>query len=141
MVDITGQYMLNLLLNGLLIGVIYALIAFGLTLIFSVLGIVSFAHGEFYMIGVHRDVGDSPFGFRRGGRPRQEQQDKDWTQIAHGQTRFTTIYTQPRGLATEWVHFVTGDTRNRATARKLNGSEVESAPKCSYSGSTDGSPR
>lgn len=51
MVDITGQNLLNLLLNGLLIGVIYALMALGLTLIFSVLGIVSFAHGEFYMIG------------------------------------------------------------------------------------------
>ena len=51
MVDITSQYLLNLLLNGLLIGVIYALMALGLTLIFSVLGIVSFAHGEFYMIG------------------------------------------------------------------------------------------
>lgn len=51
MVDITGQYLLNLLMNGLLIGVIYALMALGLTLIFSVLGIVSFAHGEFYMIG------------------------------------------------------------------------------------------
>ncbi len=51
MVNITGQYLINLLLNGLLIGVIYALMALGLTLIFSVLGIVSFAHGEFYMIG------------------------------------------------------------------------------------------
>lgn len=51
MVDITGQYLVNLLMNGLLIGVIYALMALGLTLIFSVLGIVSFAHGEFYMIG------------------------------------------------------------------------------------------
>lgn len=51
MVDITGQYLLNLLFNGLLIGAIYGLMALGLTLIFSVLGIVSFAHGEFYMIG------------------------------------------------------------------------------------------
>jgi branched-chain amino acid transport system permease protein len=51
MVDISTQYLTNLLLNGLLIGVIYALMALGLTLIFSVLGIVSFAHGEFYMIG------------------------------------------------------------------------------------------
>jgi branched-chain amino acid transport system permease protein len=51
MVNITGQYLVNLLMNGLLIGVIYALMALGLTLIFSVLGIVSFAHGEFYMIG------------------------------------------------------------------------------------------
>jgi branched-chain amino acid transport system permease protein len=51
MVDINAQYLSNLLMNGLLIGVIYGLMALGLTLIFSVLGIVSFAHGEFYMIG------------------------------------------------------------------------------------------
>ncbi len=49
--EITGQYLMNLVLNGLLIGSIYALMALGLTLIFSVLGIVSFAHGEYYMIG------------------------------------------------------------------------------------------
>ena len=49
--QITGQYLMNLILNGLLIGTIYGLMALGLTLIFSVLGIVSFAHGEFYMIG------------------------------------------------------------------------------------------
>lgn len=49
--QITGQYLINLVLSGLLIGSIYALMALGLTLIFSVLGIVSFAHGEYYMIG------------------------------------------------------------------------------------------
>jgi branched-chain amino acid transport system permease protein len=49
--EITGQYLANLVLNGLLIGSIYALMALGLTLIFSVLGIVSFAHGEYFMIG------------------------------------------------------------------------------------------
>jgi branched-chain amino acid transport system permease protein len=49
--QITGQYLMNLVLNGLLIGLIYALMALGLTLIFSVLGIVSFAHGEYFMIG------------------------------------------------------------------------------------------
>jgi branched-chain amino acid transport system permease protein len=49
--QITGQYLMNLILNGLLIGLIYGLMALGLTLIFSVLGIVSFAHGEYYMIG------------------------------------------------------------------------------------------
>ena len=45
------NYLLGLAVNGLIIGAIYALMAIGLTLIFSVLGIVSFAHGEFYMIG------------------------------------------------------------------------------------------
>ncbi|GMG84211.1 hypothetical protein LNKW23_34250 [Paralimibaculum aggregatum] len=37
--------------NGLIIGIIYGFMALGLTLIFSILGIVSFAHGEFYMVG------------------------------------------------------------------------------------------
>ncbi|MFQ6117246.1 MAG: branched-chain amino acid ABC transporter permease, partial [Candidatus Bipolaricaulia bacterium] len=38
-------------LNGLIIGLIYALMSVGLALIFSVLKFVNFAHGEFYMIG------------------------------------------------------------------------------------------
>jgi branched-chain amino acid transport system permease protein len=45
------HYLLGLIIGGLIIGAIYALMAIGLTLIFSVIGIVSFAHGEFYMIG------------------------------------------------------------------------------------------
>ncbi len=48
---ITPEFILRLLAEGLLIGLIYSLMALGLTLIFSVLGIVSFSHGEFYMIG------------------------------------------------------------------------------------------
>jgi branched-chain amino acid transport system permease protein len=39
------------IMNGLIIGIIYGLMALGLTLIYSILGLVSFAHGEFYMIG------------------------------------------------------------------------------------------
>jgi branched-chain amino acid transport system permease protein len=38
-------------LNGLIIGLLYALTAIGLSLIFSVLKLVNFAHGECYMIG------------------------------------------------------------------------------------------
>jgi branched-chain amino acid transport system permease protein len=45
------SFLLQLLLNGLVLGVIYALIAMGLALIFGVLRIVNFAHGEFYMLG------------------------------------------------------------------------------------------
>ena len=44
-------FYIQLLLNGIVIGVIYALIAMGLSLIFGVLEIVNFAHGEFYMLG------------------------------------------------------------------------------------------
>jgi len=44
-------YVANQINNGLTIGFIYALMAVGLTLIYSVQGIVSFAHGQFYMLG------------------------------------------------------------------------------------------
>jgi branched-chain amino acid transport system permease protein len=44
-------FLAQLVLNGIVIGVIYALIAMGLSLIFGVLEIVNFAHGEFYMLG------------------------------------------------------------------------------------------
>src|ERR1700750_1926829 len=42
----------QLLLSGVLIGSIYALMSIGLTLIFGVLRIVNFAHGEFLMIAM-----------------------------------------------------------------------------------------
>lgn len=44
---------LDLLINGLIIGLFYALMAVGLTMIFGILKIVNFAHGEFYMIGAY----------------------------------------------------------------------------------------
>lgn len=43
--------LLQHLANGLLISGIYALVAVGFTLIFGVLGVINFAHGEFYMLG------------------------------------------------------------------------------------------
>jgi branched-chain amino acid transport system permease protein len=46
-----SDYLLIQALNGLVIGVIYAVIAAGLTVIFSILKIVNFAHGEVYMMG------------------------------------------------------------------------------------------
>ncbi|HFC12829.1 MAG TPA: branched-chain amino acid ABC transporter permease [Anaerolineae bacterium] len=47
----SGSFVASQITNGLVIGIIYGLMALGITLIFSILGIVSFAHGEFYMIG------------------------------------------------------------------------------------------
>ena len=44
-------YLSQQTINGLVIGTIYALMAVGLTLIYSVQGIVSFAHGQLYMVG------------------------------------------------------------------------------------------
>ena len=38
-------------MNGVMLGLNYALIALGLSLIFGIMGIVNFAHGEMYMLG------------------------------------------------------------------------------------------
>ena len=43
----------QLVLSGMLIGSIYALMSMGLTLIFGVLRVVNFAHGEFFMFGMY----------------------------------------------------------------------------------------
>lgn len=39
------------LLNGLILGSIYALIALGYTMVYGILGLVNFAHGEIVMVG------------------------------------------------------------------------------------------
>jgi branched-chain amino acid transport system permease protein len=42
---------LQALINGASVALVYILVALGLTLIFSIMGIINFAHGEFYMLG------------------------------------------------------------------------------------------
>jgi branched-chain amino acid transport system permease protein len=46
----------DLLVNGLIYGSFYALMAVGLAMIFGVLKIVNFAHGEFFMVGAYTYV-------------------------------------------------------------------------------------
>src|SRR5215831_12077032 len=44
-------YFLQQLINGLTLGSIYALIAIGYTMVYGIIGMINFAHGEIYMIG------------------------------------------------------------------------------------------
>jgi branched-chain amino acid transport system permease protein len=50
-VEITGQAVVQGILNGLCMGGVYILIGLGLTLILSIMNILQFAHGEVYMLG------------------------------------------------------------------------------------------
>lgn len=49
----TSEIFLQTLASGVLIGLIYALVAIGLTMIFGVMDIVNFSHGEFLMFGMY----------------------------------------------------------------------------------------
>jgi branched-chain amino acid transport system permease protein len=44
-------YLLSQLTNGFIFGLLYALMALGLAIVFSIMRVVNFAHGEFYMLG------------------------------------------------------------------------------------------
>lgn len=46
-------FVLDAIIAGLLMGLIFSLIALGLTIIFGVMNIVNFAHGEFLMVGMY----------------------------------------------------------------------------------------
>jgi branched-chain amino acid transport system permease protein len=46
------EQLVQQLVNGLLIGLVYSLLAIGLTLIWGVMNVLNFAHGDFLMIGM-----------------------------------------------------------------------------------------
>jgi len=49
----TAELLIQLLVSGLGMGFIFALIAIGLALIYGVVGVVNFAHGEFLMVSMY----------------------------------------------------------------------------------------
>ncbi len=44
-------YFLQQLINGLTLGAVYGLIAIGYTMVYGIIGMINFAHGEIYMVG------------------------------------------------------------------------------------------
>jgi branched-chain amino acid transport system permease protein len=45
------QYFIQQLINGLTLGSIYGLIAIGYTMVYGIIGMINFAHGDIFMIG------------------------------------------------------------------------------------------
>lgn len=44
------------IINGLTLGSIYALIAIGYTMVYGIIGLINFAHGEVYMLGAYTGI-------------------------------------------------------------------------------------
>ena len=61
------EYFLQQLINGLTLGAVYGLIAIGYTMVYGIIGMINFAHGEVYMIGAFISIIAftilGPFGF------------------------------------------------------------------------------
>src|SRR5438876_858563 len=51
MIDINGVVLLQQLINGLSKGSIYALIALGYTMVYGIIELINFAHGDVFMLG------------------------------------------------------------------------------------------
>ena len=49
-------YFIQQLINGLTVGSTYALIAIGYTMVYGIIGMINFAHGEIYMIGAFLSI-------------------------------------------------------------------------------------
>nr|VFJ92232.1 MAG: amino acid/amide ABC transporter membrane protein 1, HAAT family [Candidatus Kentron sp. LFY]VFJ93180.1 MAG: amino acid/amide ABC transporter membrane protein 1, HAAT family [Candidatus Kentron sp. LFY]VFK16933.1 MAG: amino acid/amide ABC transporter membrane protein 1, HAAT family [Candidatus Kentron sp. LFY] len=49
-------YFFQQLINGFTLGTIYGLIAIGYTMVYGILGMINFAHGEIYMIGAFLSI-------------------------------------------------------------------------------------
>ena len=45
------EYFLQQLINGITLGSIYGLIAIGYTMVYGIIGMINFAHGDVFMIG------------------------------------------------------------------------------------------
>ena len=45
------EMFLQQLVNGLSLGSIYALMALGYTMVYGIIGLINFAHGDIYMVG------------------------------------------------------------------------------------------
>jgi branched-chain amino acid transport system permease protein len=46
-----GEIMLQQLVNGLILGSVYALLALGYTMVYGIIKLINFAHGDIYMVG------------------------------------------------------------------------------------------
>ena len=47
-------YFLQQLINGITLGSIYGLIAIGYTMVYGIIGMINFAHGDIFMVGAFK---------------------------------------------------------------------------------------
>lgn len=101
------QYWVFQLINGLVVGGVYALVAMGYTLVYGILLMINFAHGEVMMMG----------GFA-GYFALVAFQSIGWTNGTPIQSALAVLFTLLAGMA---VSLITGITLERIAYRPLRG--------------------
>ena len=100
--------LLQHLVNGLSQGAIYALIALGYTMVYGIVRLINFAHGEFFMVGafagyfVLRDAGLDRLDLPRaladcGGLPRRDRGGRGGERRPRGARRALLLPAHPQG--------------------------------------------
>jgi branched-subunit amino acid ABC-type transport system permease component len=51
--DIISTQLLDQLVNGITLGMLYILVALGLNIILGLMGVINFSHGSFFMLGAY----------------------------------------------------------------------------------------
>ena len=65
------DFFLTELVNGITLGSVYALLALGYSMVYGILKLLNFAHGDVYMVGAFIGYGvETAFGGRSGRRSR-----------------------------------------------------------------------
>ena len=70
----TSSMFVQQLVNGISLGSIYALIALGYTMVYGIVKLINFAHGDILMVGAYAGYfvlmafGANPWTFQRKGR-------------------------------------------------------------------------
>ena len=73
--------LIQTLINGLILGAGYALVAVGLTVIFGTLHIVNFAHGAFFALGAYATLLIEMIGLATRHLSRAQLEDLFWSQV------------------------------------------------------------
>ena len=50
------EYFVQQLINGITLGSIYGLIALGYTMVYGIIGMINFAHGDVFMVAVFASI-------------------------------------------------------------------------------------
>ena len=102
-------YFLQQLINGIALGSIYGLIAIGYTMVYGIIGMINFAHGDIFMVGAFIAL----IAFLAADEPRRDA----WSR-SRSCSCSSSPWRSPRCGAGRWSASPTGRCASRSASRR-----------------------